>query len=263
MRPGRVLFLMPAVDPLDDLHMTRQHVAKGKGRPLLQRFRQQRVVGIAQTSLRRFQRHLKRHAMIIGQKPHQFRPRNRRMGVVHLDRHMFRQRPQISVRNQIPPHDILQRRRGQEKLLLQPQFLALIGGVIGVKHAAKGPCQSFRFRRRRIIPPVEPLKIKQRRRLRAPKPQRVGPFALPADHRRVMRRGQHRLARHPTLAPVAHLDRAFEPDRVLCLRPLKLPRMALGQPVFRRLDLPPAFKPLTEQAMLIADAIAIGRAAHR
>ena len=100
--------------------------------------------------------------MAIGQQPDQFRPGQRRVGIVHLDRNLGRQGAHIAVAFLKPPQNVLQRGGTQEKLLFQPQFLAGIGGVIGVEHAADGAGQSLGFRRRRIVAAVEPLQIKQR-----------------------------------------------------------------------------------------------------
>ena len=78
-----------------------------------------------------------------------------------------------------------------------------------------------------------------------------------------MRLGHHGFARIPDLAAALRFDMALEADDIGAFGPGKLPRVVLRQPVLRRLDLPPAFEALAEQAMLIADAIAIGRAAQR
>ncbi len=62
---------------------------------------------------------------------------------------------------------------------------------------------------------------------------------------------------------VARLDHfAAEADAVGALAPLELPRIAVGQPGFRQLDLPAIVDALAEHAVHIADAIAVSRDAE-
>ena len=71
------------------------------------------------------------------------------------------------------------------------------------------------------------------------------------------------LGRIPDIAAITAFDMALEADGIGAFGAGELPRVFLRQPVFRGLDLTTAFKPLAEQPMLIADAIAVGRAAQR
>ena len=263
MRSRGVFRPVPIVDPLDDLHVARQDIAKGKGRPPLQRLGQQSVVGIAQTGPRRLDGGGKLHPVIVGQQTHQFRPGNRRMGVVHLDRHVFRQGRHIAMGNLETAQNVLQGRRSQEKLLLQTQFLALIGRIVGVQHPAQRARQCLRLCRRRIVAPVEPFQIEQCRGPRRPQPQRVGPLPLPPDHRRIKRRGIDGFRRHPLFAAIHRLDIALEPDRIGAFGPLEFPRIAVLQPILGHFRLLTAREMLAKQPVFIADAIAVSRAAHR
>ena len=149
------------------------------------------------------------------------------MGVVHLYGHMLWQGGQIGMLGKVAAQDVLQSGGCQEIFLLQAQFLALIGGVIGVENAAKRARQRFRFRRSGVITPVKALQIKESGGFCFPQTQGVGPFALPADNRRIMCGRKHRFAGHPNLAPVAGFNSTFEADGVGRLWPLKLPRVAL------------------------------------
>ena len=252
-----------AVDAFDDLHVARQDVADQPGGPAFQRLGQKGVVGVAKAGLRNVERLLKPDPVGIGQKPDQFRPGQRRMGVVHLDRDMGRQRRQVGMRFQIAAQNVLDRGGGQEKLLLQAQFLALIGRILGVEHPADGPRQRLRLCRRGVVAAVETLKVEGLGGLRAPQPQRIGPAPLPAHHRRVIGRGDHGFARRPERTAVLFDDLALEADRVGAFGPLEFPRVAGFQPVLGRLDLLAAFETLAEKAVFVADAIAVGRAADR
>lgn len=58
-------------------------------------------------------------------------------------------------------------------------------------------------------------------------------------------------------------DMAAEPDVEACIGTFEFPGMALQEPGLGRLDLPSALEALAEEAVLIADTVAIGRAAQR
>ena len=263
MRARGIGFAVPTVDPFDDLHMARQDIAEGIGRPAFQRLGQKRVVGIAQTGARRLHRVRKLHPVVIDQQADQLWPGNGGVRVVHLDGDMFGQVAQRMAPRGEAAQDVLQRGRGQEEFLFQPQLFALIGGVIRVKHAAERAGQRFRFGRGGIVTAVETVEVKERGRFRRPEPQRIGPFPLPADDGGIIGLGQHGFAGHPDLAPGAGFQMALETDGIGGLGAFEFPRVALGEPVFRRLDLTALFEPLTEQPVFIADAIAISGAAHR
>ena len=95
--------------------------------------------------------------------------------------------------------DVLQRRRGEEILLAQPQFLSGRSGVGGVEHAGDrvGPGQVGE--RAGIIAAIEGLEADRVGRLRAPQAKRVHPPAAPADDRRIEGDRENLLLRIPEL----------------------------------------------------------------
>ena len=128
-------------DFLDDLKMTRQDAGEQMLGPTLQRLGQQGVVGIAKAVAGDFDRLVHRQPVQIGQQAHQFRSGNRGVGVVELYRHLIGQVFDLVTFRQEAAQQILKRGGGKEILLLQAQFLAGIGGVVGVKHPRQGPRQ--------------------------------------------------------------------------------------------------------------------------
>ena len=74
------------VDQIDDLQMPRQQPAEQLDRPAFQRFRQQRVVGVAQRGARDRPGLLPGEVVVVHQDPHQLGDRDRRMRVVELHR---------------------------------------------------------------------------------------------------------------------------------------------------------------------------------
>ncbi len=180
------------------------------------------------------------------------------MGVVELDRRLRGQLPEVVVLATEPPQDIAQRRGGEEELLLQPQCLALLGGIIGIEHAADRPCKRLGLGRGSIFAPVEPLEIEQLQRLGTPQPERVRPLALPADYRRVPRLCDHTFLGLPDRAPARLGHLSAEADLERGLGPLVFPGMGLQEPVLRLLDLPAFDEALPKQTMFVANAIAVG-----
>src|SRR5580692_7401027 len=86
--------------------------------------------------------------------------------------------------------------------------------------------------------------------------------AAPADDRRVVADRLHRLGGFPDVAHLVpgaghRLDMAAKADRIIAFGPRKFPRVAEGQPVFRRLLLPAVANDLPEQAIVVANAVAM------
>ena len=156
----------------------------------------------------------------------------------------------------------------EEELLAQAQGLTGRRLVRRVEDARNALGVSSRGERPDVVAAVEAVQIDLADRPRRPKPQRIGMFSLPADHRRIVSDRVHGLARMPDVlqrngfaVATDLLDEAAEVDRVDDLGTLELPRIAVGEPVFRRLVLPAVRDRLTEQAMLVADPVAVGRQA--
>ncbi len=83
-KPHAYLIEKTAVDLVNDLQMARQHRLKQRHRPLLQRLRQQGVIGVGKGLLRDPPGRIPIELVLIHQQPHQLRHRNGRMGVVQL-----------------------------------------------------------------------------------------------------------------------------------------------------------------------------------
>jgi hypothetical protein len=131
--PRRVLPAVPVVDALDDLHVTRQRVAHQVGRPPLQGLRHQRVVGISQRAHGHVDRLVEMELMLVDQQAHEFGTGDCRMRVVQLDRRLVGKLMGRMARADEATHDVLQGGGGQQVLLLQPEFLALVGRVVGIE----------------------------------------------------------------------------------------------------------------------------------
>ena len=111
---------------------------------------------------------------------------------------------------------------------------------------------------------VEGVEV-QRDRPRARRHRRrvVDPFAPPTDDRHVVGTCPHDFAGMPVVADlVAHLvglDGTAEAYRVDDVGPGELPRVAMREPVVRRLPLPAIGDELLEETVVVADAVSDGR----
>ena len=123
------------VDQIDDLQVPRQQPAEQIDRPGLQRFRQQRVVGVGKRRARDLPGPGPVDVVLVHQDAHQFGHRDRRMGVVELHGGVLGQRGKRAEFVEVAAGDVLQRGGGEEIFLAQPQLLALGRGVVGIEHA--------------------------------------------------------------------------------------------------------------------------------
>ena len=143
------------VDLQDDLQVPRQHLAEHGQRPVLQRFRQQRVVGVGEGPARDLPGRLPFHAVLVDQQAHELGHGDGRVGVVQLHREFFVEAlDRYALRAQDAQH-VLQRTGHEKVLLLEPQFLALHRLVVGIQHLAQVLGHDFPVDRAVIIPAVE------------------------------------------------------------------------------------------------------------
>ena len=205
---------------------------------------------------------VERLPVVVDQQADQLREGDGRVGVVELDRDGSRQLRDVVMVCEEPPQDVGQGGGGEEVLLLQPQLLALLRGVVGVEHAADGLGQDRRGGGGHVVAPVEGLQLEFPHRSRGPQAQRVGPAPAPARNRRVVTDGQHGFRRCPGGAGTVGAHGPAEVDRKADLRPFELPGMDLTQPVLGIFDLPAVLEGLPEQPVVVANAVAVGGEAH-
>ena len=113
-----------------------------------------------QTALRDVKCRVEVYPVRVHQLPDQLGPRDGGMGIVHLDRDLGRQRAQITIMRQETAHQILQGSGGEKELLLEAQFLADLGAVVGIQHARDRFRQHFRRGSLHEFATVERIKIK-------------------------------------------------------------------------------------------------------
>jgi hypothetical protein len=185
------------------------------------------------------------------------------VGIVQLDRHLVRQRGEVVILLQVAAQDVLQRGRREEELLAQAQFLAGGRAVGRIENAGQAFGLVAFAQGADVVAGVEGIEQDRVDRLGRPEAQRVDALAAPADDRGVEGGGDDALGRLPDVARIAFwrrgdIDRAAEADFIGALAALEFPGIAVGEPAFRQFDLPAVGHLLAEQAVDIADAVAIG-----
>ncbi|MCY1498344.1 hypothetical protein D9M68_323280 [compost metagenome] len=243
--------------------MARQQPLDERHRPAFERLRQKRVVGVGDRAAGDVPGLLEIEAVQIRQEAHQFGNGDGRVGVVQLNGDGVRQRGEVRILLQMPAQDVLQRGGGEEIFLAQPQFLAGRRRVGGVENAG----QAFRLvalpQRADVVAGVEGGKQDRVDRLRRPEAKRVDTLCPPADGGRIEGRGDDAFGRLPDetldfLIDIGGFDDAAEADFVGAFAPLELPGIAVGKPGFRQFHLPAIGHLLAEEAVHVADAVAIG-----
>ena len=114
---GRNPIQKAAVDLIDDLQVPRKHGLEQGNRPLLQRFRRERVIGVSEGCLRDGPRLLPLQILFIHEDAHQLRDRQSGMRVVQLNRNLCGEVLE-SVVLLFEPADDIPNRAGDEKVLL-------------------------------------------------------------------------------------------------------------------------------------------------
>ena len=168
----------------------------------------------------------------------------------------------------VPAQQVLQRRRGEEDLLPQAQLVPGGRGVGGIEDARHGFQPDAVGERADVVAAVEVLQRQRVVGARRPQPQRVDVLAAPAGDRGVVGDRADAVGRAPDRADRAvglgdDVDAAAEADLVGDFRPLEFPRIAGGEPVLGQFELPAVLERLAEDAVVVADPVAVRRDLQR
>jgi len=186
------------------------------------------------------------------------------MCIVELDRNLVGQRGEVVILLQVTAQNVLQRCGGEEEFLAQAQLLTGRRRIGRIENARQAFSLVAFAQRADVIPGVESIEQDRVDRLGRPEAQRVDALAAPANDGRVEGRGNDALGRFPHIARLAlgvanDIHRAAEADFVSAFATLELPGIAVRQPALRQFHLPAVGKLLAEEAVYVADAVAIGR----
>jgi hypothetical protein len=168
----------------------------------------------------------------------------------------------------VAAQDVLHRGRDEEVLLLEAQLLALEGVVVRVEDLRDVLRLHLAFDRADVVAGVELAKVEVPARLRRPQAERVDGAVAEAGDRRVVGHGEDVFGVEPVDAQLAvlvdaRLHAAVQLDREEIVRPRDLPGVAVLEPGVGHLGLGTVDDALVEDAVLVADAVAVGRHAQR
>ena len=175
-----------AIDLVDDLQLPRDERLEQLHRPLLQRFRQQGVVGVGERVQRDVPCLIPAQTRLIQQNPHEFRHAERRVRVVHLHGDAVRQRRPVRSLAGEPRHDVLQRAAHQKILLQEAQRPARLGRVVRVQHPGHRFGGHVVDHRAGEVAMGELREIERLRCGGRPQPQRIDAVGAVADDRPVI-----------------------------------------------------------------------------
>ena len=258
-RPGFIheLFKL-VVNLVDDLHVARQQRFHQLLIPALQRFWHQRVVGVGKGTAGNGPGVVPAQLMLVDQHAQQFRDGNGRVRVVELNHFEVRQLRQLAARQVMATQNVRHGAGALEVLLHQAQLftgqvvvvrIEDFGQLLGVDALLLGPQE---------IAVVEFSQVKRVSVFRLPQTQRLRHAVTVAKHRQIPgfagdgeRRFPETLFRH--FPANAHLH--------VKLRVMAEPRIGIAMPVVRRFHLVAVSKRLTEQAVLVVQAVANRRLA--
>ena len=122
------------VDLEDDLQVPREHAPQHRDRPLLERLRHQRVIGVADGSPRQIPGEVPVEALLVDEDAHQLGDGDRRMGVVQLDRGAIGEAPQVRVEALEVGEDVGDRAGDEEVLLLEAELFPVLGVIVRVEN---------------------------------------------------------------------------------------------------------------------------------
>ena len=253
----------PAVDLLHDVEVAGQEPSEEVHRPPLERLGLDGVVGVAEDAPGEIPRFIPGELVLVDEDAHQLGDAEDGMGVVQLDRDLPRQvlevaRPEF----QEAPQDVLQRRGHEEVLLLEPQFPARALVVGRVEHLRDVLALRLVLYGAHVIALVEDAQIKLAARLGRPQAQGVDGVVAEAHDRSVVGHGPDfpgvdPACAHPAVRVGHVLAAPVEPHRKDGVGAGNLPGISVPQPVVGGLDLGAVDDLLLEDAVLVADAVAV------
>jgi len=189
------------------------------------------------------------------------------VGIVQLDHDLFRKQPQVVMILFETVNDIVNCCRCQKIFLFETQFPPLLNIVGRIKNFGDIFRHHLFFKRPDIIAFVEEFQIKFPRSLGAPETQGVDRVRPVTGNGGVMGHGHDIFGVNPVVIKPAGFipglgDFAVKPDLMKVLRPVQFPRVGIAQPVVGNLYLGAVNNFLSEDAVLITDAVAVRRNRH-
>ena len=186
-----MLALQLGIDLADDVHNLGHHAAQQIQRPLLQCLTHDGVVGVGEGLLRHLEGILKAHALQL-QQPDQLGDGHSGVGIVQLYGIELAEAAQVAAMGNFEgPDHILQRRGGQDVLLLNTQALTVPGGIVGVQHTGDVLGLILGVQSPQVILRVEGVEVQLFLGLALPQTQGAHILGVIANDGHIVRHGQN------------------------------------------------------------------------
>ena len=247
------------VNLFDDLHVARQQRFYQLLIPALERFRHQGVVGIREGFAGNRPGLVPAQLMLINQYAQQFRNRNRRVSIVKLDNFIIRQLRQLTARQVMATQNIGDRTGALEVLLHQTQFFTRLMVIVRIENFRQFFGVNALLFSTQEITVVEFGQVKRMRVFSLPQAQRLSHVVAVAQHRQIPGFPGNDECRNP-LTAFGHCtaEANLHVQRFVVAEP----RVAITPPVIRRFHLLTVSERLSEQAVLVVQAVAGRRLSH-
>ena len=184
------------------------------------------------------------------------------MRVVELEAVLVGETREVVAVVVIPvPQRVLQARRNQEVLLLEPQLATALGRVVRVEHHRDVLGFVLRGHGILVAARVEFLEVELVSRGRRPEPQGIHDLVTKTRYRHIVGNREHILGAFPAVAGIARqvlvgCRVAAELDGLCKFETFDLPGESFAQPRIGFLDLVAVVDTLMEHAVVVADAVA-------
>src|SRR5215472_9507390 len=261
---GPDLIEKPAINLVNDLQLPGQKGFKPRNRPLLERFRQESVVGVGQGFSCKIPGLIPAEVRVVQQNTHQFSDRHRRMGIIELNRGPVGQLFPIRVMPQEASHQVSQRARHQKILLQEAEFLSRGGGIVRIQNARQRFCFEGPTQRAHKIAGTKLLKIEIIGSSRGPEAQSVDRLSSVTHDWAIERYSEQdrRTIWDHFKTSVSHLETAVQLDFDFLMRASNFPWVTVAHPVVRIFLLPAVHKRLSKHAVLVSQTVASCRKLH-
>ena len=242
--------------------MARQNFPQHIDRPGLERFTHQRMVGVGEHLAGDFKRLIPAELMLINQQAHQLRNRQHRMGVVKVNRNFVCQVSKGFMQLIMAVENILYRRGDEEIFLTQAQLAPGVGRVVRIQYPGDVFGMVFIFHRREVITLIKFTEVNLAAGLGAPQTERVGRIGIKTRDNLIVGFRQDLFGFNPARLFTFLLNASAEAHFVTRIMPFKFPRVAVLEPVIRRLFLPAVNDVLLKHPVVIADTVTTTRQAQ-
>ncbi len=249
------------VDLVNHLQMARQYFLEQADRPLLQRFRQQSVVGIRENLIADSPSGIPVQIFLVNQHPHQFRDGDSRVSIVELNGNLRGKVAEVTAMDPlVAAHDVLDGASTEEVLLDQTQLFTCIGLIVRIQHLGDGLGLGFLSLGVDVTTGVEHVPVEKLGGAGFPQTQDVDGMTAKTDHRNIPRHPFNLATGVPYLFQAAivtkhGLDVAIERHFLHRLGTADLPGVAIFTPGVRTLDLAAILDFLTEQTVFVVDTV--------